>query len=509
MSGGQEDFGPLMDVLLTCVGVMDVVSLFALAINSPPSKSTSSMSKKKLSATDINNNDVIGLMRDKSPISDTRSASKSIPMLVVDSLIKEDDVIDSLLSKVNELEAKVSELEIRSRESSMERFLDSERYRRSRSPSPYAHPIDAENEGEGEDVGDGALDENVISHTTKLITRDDEFRKTIRRSSKESSSHETREEELAKLTEIETEEMNNMNDFIPIRYSQHDDNNEQHQHNDDDFNSHSGVSIDTIEEITTCPIHGDMGEENIDEQKQISEKQQPDAAQQIDINENFIKMEREVLKQQQPRASPSKMLIKQAHVESSDFPDETTSDLEVVVDEDIIKPNMLIEREKDRVKISPSPVIENFPKINTFSSDTTEETLAISPIEHSAAKLVENEPLNQPSIVPENIFIKSPVNIEHSKEVEEDIFTENTSEMPNEKVPIAVQIMDDTPTTSSNKEENLNLNDASSLMKEEGDRNLSGTSQHQQASAVLENVEYLNFTHLSSSRLTYVLILLF
>lgn len=230
---GQEDFGPLVDVLLACVGAIDVLSLIALMI-SPPARSLS----KKIAA-DINNNDVMANGSDKSSAS--MDQVRSIPMLVVDSMIKDGDVIDSLMSKVNELEAKVSELEERSREPSMERFLDSERYRRSRSPSPY-------NERRS-----GAEDENTISHTN-LITRDDEFRKTIKRSSKGSSTHESREEELAKLSEIEAVEMTNMNDFVPIVYSHSDQDN-----NDNEY--YSEKTIETIEEIATCPIHGDMSEE--------------------------------------------------------------------------------------------------------------------------------------------------------------------------------------------------------------------------------------------------------
>lgn len=451
---GQEDFGPLMEVLLACVGVMDVVSLFALAF-SPPSKSS-----EKKSSVDINNNDVSAVMHDKnSKIShEARSpTNKVIPILLVD----DDDVIDSLMSKVNELEAKVSELQVRSREASMERFLDNERYRRSRSPSPYTYHED-------EDAVDGA--EN------SLITCDDDFRKTIKRSSKGSSTHETREEELAKLTEIESEEMNNMNDFVPIRYS-------QHGEKDDDEEDYShGTAIDTIEEIATCPIHGDMDEEDTNEKNHEQEKQEEHTrrsvsiekqpvAQQSDINENFIRMEKVALQQQRNSPSPSKMLVKQAHVGSDDYPEEMTSDL-VVANEAIIEAKVAVESHREVAQTS-APSVENFPKFNEIS---TEETSTILPFEHAIAKCIDNE-LQKPIIKTETTIIKSPQNIETKHED----FSEKTIEIPpTEHVP-TVQIIDESSKSNLSLNAIASSSASSSSLKEN----------ENQASAATENVEYL------------------
>lgn len=56
---GEENFGPLLEVLVTCVGVVDVISLFAFTFNRKNAKAS----------MDINNNDVRSLqkVRDKSP----------------------------------------------------------------------------------------------------------------------------------------------------------------------------------------------------------------------------------------------------------------------------------------------------------------------------------------------------------------------------------------------------------------------------------------------------------
>lgn len=471
---GQEDFGPLVDVLLACVGVMDVLSLAALMISPPPSSSS------RKTTADMNNNDVTAITDEKGSSMDQ---TRSIPMLVVDSMIKEGDVIDSLMSKVNELEAKVTELEVRSREPSMERFLETERYRRSRSPSPY---------GEGRS---GALneDEDTITHTN-LITRDDEFRKTIKRSSKGSSTHETCEEELAKLSEIEAEEMTNMNDFVPIVYSQHSD------QSDDDYVSHT--TIDTIEEIATCPIHGDMGEEierspepgmaaiidkpwcdikkdagKIRQQEKreqmrrsLSIEEQPVAekiAGEIDINEKFIKMEKVPLQQ----TSPTRMLMKQAHVNSEDFKEETINDL---VETEFASNEVEFAVEEIVNAETFIPVVESFPKVNEIPND--ESTIEFFSHEQAQALSSQNELLN-PALQPTITVLKSPENLASK----EDFTAENITEMPVERVP-EVEIIDET--SNSNLKINAFASSSSSLQTDD----VSGVSQ---ASAAMENVEYL------------------
>lgn len=471
---GQEDFGPLVDVLLACVGVIDVLSLAALMI-APPSSSSS-----KRVAADMNNNDVMAVTGDKNL---SKDQTRSIPMLVVDSMIKDGDVIDSLMSKVNELEAKVNELEVRSREPSMERFLDSERYRRSRSPSPYG------------ECRSGAVDEDedTITHK-KLITRDDEFRKTIKRSSKGSSTHETREEELAKLSEIEAEEMTNMNDFVTIVYSQH-----SGDQSDDDYYPHG--TIDTIEEVASCPIHGNMGEEierspepgmatiidkpwcdikkdagKIRQQEKreqtrrsLSIEEQPveeKIASETDINEKLIKMEKVQLQQ----TSPTRMLMKQAHVNSEDFHEETLDDL----DETEIVGNEAKVCVEETVNVETLiPFVESFPKTNEIPKD--ESTKEFFMHERAQALPLETESLN-PALQPSITVLKSPQN----NASVEDFIAESITEMPVERVP-EVEIIDET--SNSNSKINAFTSSSSSLKTDD----VSGV---QQASAAMENVEY-------------------
>jgi hypothetical protein len=424
---GQEDFGPLLDMLLGCVGVLDIISVIALAIKPPPRAS-------KKFPVDVNNNDVTSLVREKTPISGN-GGSKAIPMLVVDGTIKdEDDVIESLVSKVNELEAKVIELEVRSREASMERFLDTERYRRSRSPSPYAH------------------------HDSNSNDSDDEFRRTIKRSSKGSSLHETRDEELARLTELETEEMSDMNDFVPIVYS-----------------THAEGDDDAPRTIDTCSLDDDVSEEN--EHKQTMEVTAP---QPVDINENFIEMEK-----QQSHAATSKVLTKQDHIESAESPGET-SDVEIAnVSREIIEELMtkidakmdeqnsqnLKAIDEDFIKKDNFQLLENFPKLNEFPS---EELSIIPPIEHeTAVEKIENV-LETVNIEPPEIILKSP-----ASEDNDDILIEKIEEIHAKDVKQPIEVFDESASSSLRENEGVSL-----------------------PSTALENVEYFKYffaTHLNAN----------
>lgn len=352
---GQEDFGPLLEVLVACVGVVDVISLFACMFNR---KSDAKDSFSSL--VDINNNDVRSQTKvdDKSPKIDL---AHPIPHVLVDGIAPlqsdNDDVIESLVSKVIELEAKVIELEIKSRESSMERFIEIERYRRSRSPSPYRLPSGAASKDEETSSYDDETNtssaesraSSVKHHSTKLITRDDEFRKTKRSSQ---ISHESREEELMEFTKLEKEETENMDDYVPITYEGQDE-------------SHYRHGISPIQEVPSCPIHGDIERspepgmssmtdkpwgdikkdaaeirkqekkdqirrsQSIDEEAAAEAQGVSDAKRQlksVDVNEEFIRTEQNVLQQQH-----AKMLVKQAHVVTSEEqPEECVSDFEVI-----------------------------------------------------------------------------------------------------------------------------------------------------------------------------------
>lgn len=240
MMSGQEDFGPLLEALVTCVGVVDIISLLGFVFN---------RKNAKASSVDINNNNDVRSslkVRDKSPIS---VSTRPVPQLLVDGAVPlkhDDDVIESLVSKVIELEAKVTELEIKSRENSMERFVEIERYRRSRSPSPFPVVTKDDENSSYDDEGNTSSAEsraNSVKHTLKPITRDDEFRRTKKRSSQ--MSHESREDELVEFSKIEQEEMENMTDYVPITYEGQDDGHYRH-------------GISPIQEVPSCPIHGEI-----------------------------------------------------------------------------------------------------------------------------------------------------------------------------------------------------------------------------------------------------------
>lgn len=403
---GTEDFGPLLEVLVTCVGVIDVVSLFAYTFN---------RKNAKPSSTDINNNDVslMQRVRDKSPKSD---AARSIPQVVVEAPMmrggSDDDVIDSLVSKVNELEAKVSELEIRSRESSMERFVDAERFHRSRSPSPYpkeeqeryrrsrtpspspyaSGAVSREDETSSYDgetnTSSSESRASSVRHPSKLITRDDEFRKAKRSSQ---VSHDSREDELMELTKIEQQESENMEDYVPIRYENQDDPGKYFRH-----------GISPIHEVPSCPIHGDMerspepgmssmtdkpwgdirkdaadirkNEKKDQMRRSLSIDEQPTAEAEagqveptkisaVDVNEMFIKTEKNAM--QQNASNAPKLLVKQAHVASEEQPEEMTAELELI----------------------PLPVVEIFTAPVSVKNSLTEiNVMAASDVKHEDSK---------------------------------------------------------------------------------------------------------------------------
>ncbi|KAG5677502.1 hypothetical protein PVAND_007258 [Polypedilum vanderplanki] len=346
MSSGSEDFGPLMDVLVTCVGAVDVISVLALICNNSSTNTNDSL-------MDINNNEVKAFqddkIRDKSPR----------PMIVIDKT-SNGDVIDSLMSKVNELEAKVEELEVRSRECSMERFLDEERerfintnrLRRSQSPTPD-HNSFLEHENESNENDESATDESHVDD----ITHDDG---EIKRSSQVSQQHESREKEI-----------NDTNDCTQLAY-----------HSDIDANGESQHHlIESIKEIPTCP-------------KEIESST-------LDVNENFIRMEQ--LQTQSP-----KMLMKQANVFSEDFPEETINELKK--NEEPLPINATESKTAEDImahaNVSSHPKIEKFPKSNEIETAVDETAIELISTKFESLNLIENEELakakEEPSVIVQN-----------------------------------------------------------------------------------------------------------
>jgi hypothetical protein len=325
------DFGSLLEVLVTCVGVVDAISLLALIYDGFNQKSMPT----PVTIKDENNNIIL---TKTSPVKPQKSVTTCpVPQVIVDGLSNQsdDDVIDSLVSKVNELETKVAELETRSRENSMERMLEVERVRRSRSPTPYSRANLSEEssssderyrrskspspnqiiefnrksiEGESSSFEDESNTtpsefqsrESSFKRHSKPITRDDEFRKTKRSSQ---NSHESREDELAALTRIEQEENETLTGFVPIVYEGH----------EDDVIKSTRLPVSPIQEVND--------DENLLTNAETSSSP-IDEPFVIDINENFIRME------QQFATQSRNFLVKQAHVTEDEYEvDEKVKDI--------------------------------------------------------------------------------------------------------------------------------------------------------------------------------------
>jgi hypothetical protein len=204
------DFGPLLDVLVTCVGAVDVISVLALICNSVNGSSSSSND----SPVDINNNDVKAFRgaRDKSPLADdVKSARTKNASAHDDNAIKVDEpqvvVVDNDDDE-NGNDEDEDELEPpRSRENTMERFLDEERerfintdrLRRSQSPTPDSFLEREEDESHEDDESHG---EN--SQTASSSTRDDgdDSDGAIRVSQRESREKETSDTDDDRLIEL-------------------------------------------------------------------------------------------------------------------------------------------------------------------------------------------------------------------------------------------------------------------------------------------------------------------
>lgn len=377
---GQEDFASLVDVLITCVGIIDVVSLISFIINRKSDGKTSTVA---------NNNDKRSPLKtsDKSKNPDL---ARSVPHVLVDGIAPpqlEDDVIDSLVSKVNELESKVAELEIKSRESSMERFVEIERYRRSRSPSPF--PITSSKVDESSSYDDETTTSSSDSRASSvrrplsLIKRDDDFRKTKR-------SHEPREEELMDFTKLEKEEAENMDDFVPISYTGHNQPESSTlilEHNEIESSPEPGMS--SMVEKPWCDIKKDAAEIRKQEKKDqlrrsLSIDEQPTAEamatetlqtiSSTNVNENFIKRERNVLQQN------SKILVKQAHISSEIQNEETISELEVPTTPfvDIVTDPLTMQADFSQFEVpsSVSRTLENADQVEAFADPEVKQTVS-------------------------------------------------------------------------------------------------------------------------------------
>ena len=371
---GQEDFGPLLGVLVTCVGVVDVITLFGYILDR----------SRGDSQTNNNNNDITSRLKvhNKMPQDKTSLMSRSrtpIPELIVDTTAvtaaHSSDFIETLVDKVNELEVKLHELEVKSREGSMERFVEIERSRRSRTPrsgTPSPASVQSKTPSYDEDYDDEGGDDSR-RNSRKPISRDDELRKPMkRRSFNSQNSHESREDELNEFTKLEKEELEDMDGFVPLSYSTEDVlSPPSYPHGISPIHEvPSATQGEEYDVVETSPEPGmasiidkpwcDIKKEgsaikNHDNwnkaRRSISIEEEPidknamehGASKSVDPNAAFIQMEQIVERSN----IESRLLMKQANVSSIDQPEEMVQEIQPLME---VKIQPVIEPEVQRVK---------------------------------------------------------------------------------------------------------------------------------------------------------------
>lgn len=287
----SADFGPLLEVLVTCVGAVDVIALFAYMFDRKQ-KFESEMNDEDKEVSKINSK--IDYLK---PVASSRTRTPVRPTTPIPELRIEpdgapqsfasEDIIEELSEKVHELEMKINDLEIRSREASIERCLNVERFRRSRTPSPELHRSRScsprrdsldydENFDEDEEMYEGRSSQRQ----GRTISRDDPLRRSIKRNSNKSlASQISREEELEQLTLLEQEEQANMDDFIPISYE-----------GSSSPESFLGGFSPIPEGI--CPIHGDM---------EMERSPAPELADKVELPWGDVKKDTPLIKNQKEK----------------------------------------------------------------------------------------------------------------------------------------------------------------------------------------------------------------
>lgn len=197
------------------------------------------------------------------------------------------------------------------------------------------------------------------------------------------------------------------------------------------------------------------------EEQPVAEK----IAREDDINEKFIKME----KVQLQKSSPTKMLLKQSHVNSEDFKEETINDF---VEIQVVESEAKVAVEETVNIKTLIPIVESFPK--TVEIPQQQENFVPIHVHEQVQALPTQNDLVNPALEPTITVLKSPENL-----ASKDFTTENVTEMPAEHVP-TVEIIDET----SNSDLKINVF-TSSLPTDDA----SGAFQ---ASAAMENVKYLS-----------------
>lgn len=361
---GQEDFGPLLDVLVTCVGVVDVITLFGYILDRSRSDSN----------TNNNNNDITNRLKVHSQMPPDKTSSMSrprtpIPELIVDATAittaQSTDVIVELVNKVNDLEVKLHELEVQSREGSMERFGEIERSRRSRTPrsgtpSPASRQSKTPSDDEDYEDEEGADGDDSKRNLRKPLSRDDELRKPMkRRSFNSQNSHESREDELNEFTKLEKEELEDMDGFVPLSYSTEDVlTPPNYPHGISPFHEvPSTTQAEDYDAVETSPEPGmasiiDKNHDNWNKaRRSLSIEEEPfdknsmehgAAPKSVDPNAAFIRMEQI---NERSNVEP-RLLMKQANVSSIYQPDEMVQEIQPLMEINI---QPIVEPEVQRV----------------------------------------------------------------------------------------------------------------------------------------------------------------
>ena len=378
---GQEDFGPLLGVLVSCVGIVDVITLFGYILDRSIGDSKTNNN---------NNNDMTSRLKvhNKLPQDKTTPMSRSrtpIPELTVDATAVtaaySSDVIVELVTKVNELEVKLHELEVKSREGSMERFVEIERSRRSKTPrSGTLSPSSRQSKTSryDEDYEDEE-EEEMGNNSRKLIARDDKLRKTVkRRLFNSQNSHESHEDELNEFTKLEKEELEDMDGFVPLSYSTEDvliPSNYAHGVSPihDVPATRQGEKFDAIEKSPEpgmasiivkpwCDIkkegsaiknHDNWNKAqrslSIEEESVDKNAMEQGASEIVDPNAAFIQMEQ--INERSNVESSQRMLMKQANISSIDQPEEAVQEIQPLMKFNI---QQIIESEVKHVTASVS-----------------------------------------------------------------------------------------------------------------------------------------------------------
>jgi hypothetical protein len=410
------DFGPLLEVLVACIGAIDVIALLAYILDRKRNTQVenyldenNNVTKNRLSV-DSNNNwkpkSGLSTPREKSPPKSTTRPTTPIPLVRIepDGAAEENstqlsgDVIENLSEKIFELERKIIDLEVRerSREVSMERYLEVERFRRSKSPSRSSSRDSVPRTFSPPDFDD---DSDELSSTggslRRILSRDDELRRSIRINNGSICSHgSSRVEELEELTKMEEAEQQNMEDFVPIEYTE------------DDISYPTSptrgrpFAFSPIQEAM-CPIHGNM---------EFEPSPEPDLARQVELPWGDVKRDQVIIEEKR------KSMVRSMSIEEEPQKEETGDTFDPI--------KKFIENERSNENSNEIKEIEE--SIDDSSkSGNKEEVLDLVPInntedESENQEEIGNDEINKEKEEPVEIVEEKPdIDIEEKKQIDD------------------------------------------------------------------------------------------